>query len=159
DKKQLAFLLRDLFTSKDLAEWYQLLPKIYWYRIYTTNIDNVAEKIYAFGGVDTKLEVVNGQSADYKDRDQFLETIQLVKLNGLNPGDQDSLTFSFLQYARRASENPPWYDLFVRDSPTHPVVFLGSKLDEPLFWQALEARENGLAGRNDDPKRLWSVLP
>src|SRR5213080_4174053 len=40
DKKQLTFLLRGLFVSKDLAEWYELLPKIYWYRIYTTNIDD-----------------------------------------------------------------------------------------------------------------------
>jgi hypothetical protein len=147
DKKQLAFLLRDLFTSKDLAKWYQLLPKIYWYRIYTTNIDDVVEKIYAFGKVGTALEVVNGQSADYKDRDQFLETIQLVKLNGVDLSNPDGLTFSFLQYARRASENPTWYDHFVRDYSTHPVVFLGSKLDEPLFWQALEARGKRFGGK------------
>jgi len=147
DKKQLAFLLRDLFRSKDLAEWYKLLPKIYWYRIYTTNVDDVVEKIYGFEGVDTKLELVNGQSADYKDRDQFLETTQLVKLNGVDLDDPTSLTFSFLQYARRASENPTWYDHFVRDYSTHPVVFLGSRLDEPLFWQALEARGKRFGGK------------
>src|SRR5207244_1731464 len=98
DKRQLSFLLRDLFTSKDLPVWYKLLPKIFWYRIYTTNVDDVVEKIYAFEEVDTKLEVVNGQSADYKDRDQFLETMQLVKLNGVDLDDPASLTFSFLQY-------------------------------------------------------------
>ncbi len=147
DKKQLAFLLRDLFTSKELAEWYQLLPKIYWYRVYTTNIDDVIERIYGFAGVEPKLEVINGRSADYKDRDQFLETIQLVKLNGVDLNDPDGLTFSFLQYARRASENPTWYDHFVRDYSTHPVVFVGSKLDEALFWQALESRGKRFGGK------------
>jgi SIR2-like domain len=125
----------------------QLVPNIYWYRIYTTNIDNVVERIYGFDRVDTKLEVVDGRRADYKDHDQFLETIQLIKLNGVDLGDPDSLTFSFLQYARRASENPTWYDHFVRDYSTHPVTFLGSKLDEPLFWQALEARGKRFGGK------------
>src|SRR5205814_650434 len=82
-----------------------------------------------------------------KVRDQFLEPRLLVRLNVADLSDPDGLSFSFLQYARRASENPTWYDHFVRDYSTHPVVFLGSRLDEPLFWQALEARGKRFGGR------------
>lgn len=147
DKKQLAFLLRDLFTADRLAPWYELLTKPYWYRIYTTNVDNIVERTYGSNGVQPRLEVINGQSADYKDRDQFLESIQLIKLNGVDLSSPDQLTFSFRQYARRASENPTWYDHFVRDYADLPTVFLGTKLDEPLFWQAVEARGKRFCGK------------
>jgi hypothetical protein len=147
DKKQLAFLLRDLFTVDRLADWYGLLPKAHWYRIYTTNIDDVVERTYAAHGSQPRLEVIDGQISDYKDRDQFLESIQVVKLNGADLNRPDRLTFSFRQYARRASENPTWYDHFVRDYAALPTVFLGTKLDEPLFWQAVEARGKRFRGK------------
>ena len=147
DKRQLAFLLRDLFTVDRLADWYQLLTKPYWYRIYTTNVDDVVERAYAVKEVEPSLEVIDGQNADYKDRDQFLESIQLVKLNGTDLNSPDKLTFSFRQYARRASENPTWYDHFVRNYSSLPTVFLGTELDEPLFWQAVEARGQRFGGK------------
>jgi hypothetical protein len=122
EKKQLAFLLNDLFRSDRLAQWYELVAKPYWYRIYTTNIDDVVERIYSSSAAETRLDVINGQNADYKDRDQFLETIQLIKLNGADLNSPDQLTFSFRQYAaapRRiqhgtttSSETTPHYPLF-----------------------------------------------
>lgn len=147
DKTQLAFLLKSLFTAKHLPDWYELLKKPYWNRIYTTNVDDVVERIYAQPKANIALEVVNGLNADYKDRDQFLEVLQLIKLNGVDLNDPTGLTFSFRQYARRASENSTWYDHFVRDYSTYPVAFLGSKLDEPLFWEAVEARGKRFGGK------------
>ncbi|HEY5075428.1 MAG TPA: SIR2 family protein, partial [Pyrinomonadaceae bacterium] len=147
DKSQLSFLLKSLFVAKDLPDWYRFLTKPYWYRIYTTNIDDVIERTYEHLEVSVRLEVVDGTIADYKDRDQFLSTLQLIKLNGTNLDAPESLTFSLRQYARRSSENPTWYDHFVRDFSTYPVVFLGSQLDEPLFWQAVEARGKRFGGK------------
>jgi hypothetical protein len=45
-----------------------------------------------------------------------------------------------------------WYDHFARDYVQQPVVFVGSQLDEPLFWQALEARERRGHGSEERPK-------
>ena len=147
DKVQLSFLLKSLFVAKDVPSWYELLTKPYWFRIYTTNIDDVVERTYRRPDVKMSLDVIDGTTADYKDRDQFLSKLQFVKLNGTDLDTPESLTFSFRQYARRSSENPTWYDHFVRDYSTYPVVFLGSQLDEPLFWQAVESRGKRYGGK------------
>ena len=147
DKTQLSFLLKSLFTAKDVPAWYQFLAKPYWFRIYTTNVDDVVERTYRHPEVKVRLDVIDGAIADYKDRDQFLSSVQFIKLNGTDLDLPESLTFSFRQYARRSSENPTWYDHFVRDYSTYPVVFLGSQLDEPLFWQAVEARGKRFGGK------------
>lgn len=81
-----------------------------------------------------------------------------ILLNGANLDSPEGLTFSFRQFARRASENSTWYDHFVRDYATYPVVFLGSQLDEPLFWQALEARGRRFGGK-ERRSRSFVVAP
>jgi SIR2-like domain len=158
DKTQLSFLLKSLFVAKDVPGWYQLLTKPYWFRVYTTNVDDVVERTYGHPDVRVRLDVVDGAIADYKDRDQFLSTLQFIKLNGTNLDSPESLTFSLRQYARRSSENSTWYDHFVRDFSTYPVVFLGSQLDEPLFWQAVEARGKRFGGKERRSK-AYIVTP
>ena len=107
----------------------------------------MVERTYRRPEAKMSLDVIDGTTADYKDRDQFLTKLQFVKLNGTNLEAPEQLTFSFRQYARRSSENPTWYDHFVRDYSTYPVVFLGSQLDEPLFWQAVESRGKRFGGK------------
>lgn len=70
-----------------------------------------------------------------------MERLQYVKLNGSISDGLDFVTFGARQYARRASEHDVWYDQFVRDYSQHVTILVGTKVNEPLFWQAIEARQ------------------
>ena len=55
--------------------------------------------------------------------------------------DGRPLTFGISEYGTRAADRVDvWYLHFVQDYSTLPTVFLGSSLDEPLFWQYVKLR-------------------
>lgn len=147
-------LLQRSFECKSYASWYRLVAEFYWYRVYTTNIDSVLEKTYADAG-GSRLRRIDGQKGDYVDRDQFLNEIQYVKLNGADWTSPQDVTFSFRQYARRSSEAPVWYEQLARDFVTRVVLFVGSEIDEPLFWSALELRGKKFGDGEKRPKSFW----
>jgi SIR2-like protein len=137
-------LLESQLLCSSIPQWYELVRSRYWYRIYTTNADDLLEQVYRAGGGPT-LDVVNGRRDDYRDRDQFLSRIQYIKLNGSLPGSPADLTFSTRQYAARLAEHDVWYDHFVRDYANHVTLLVGTNLNEPLFSQYVAAREKRLA--------------
>jgi tetratricopeptide (TPR) repeat protein len=139
-------LLSQELVVKEVPEWYNFLTKVYWNRIYTTNVDNLVEEVFRKAGAKEKLSVIVGTLDEYEERDQLLHSTQYVKLNGSLPGLIDKLTFSVMQYARRsASFHDIWYDHFVRDYVTHPTLFVGTELNEPLLMQYLAVREGRLS--------------
>lgn len=147
----LRLLLKQTFEVKSLAGWYQIPASYYWYRVYSTNIDNALELAFK-STAKIKLRVIDGQHDDYQERDQFLEEIQYVKLNGVSWEDPQRITFGFRQYAKRASESPVWYEQFARDFATRVVLFIGSELEEPLFWNAVELRGKKYTGGETRPR-------
>ncbi len=150
----LRILLRDNFECKAVKAWYSIVPQFFWYRIYTTNIDDVMERVYLdVNGL--KLRRIDGQRDDFCDRDQFLGEIQYIKLNGIDWNSPSSLTFGFSQYARRAGDAPVWYAQLARDFVTRTVLFVGSELDEPLFWQAVELRGRKHSEGEQREKAFW----
>ncbi len=151
-------VLESHLLAVKLAPWYHLVPKFFWMRLYGTNVDNVIELAFARASAGQKLDVVVAQRNDIRDRDQFLGSIQYIKLNGSLPGDPAAITFATRQYARRSAEYDRWYDCFVRDYVFQPTVFVGTELREPLFWQAIESRQK----RGDNPEerpRSFLVTP
>lgn len=146
--------LRDLLESHLLAtqvpDYYDVIPRVYWHRIYGTNADNVIEEVYRRGGDVPALEVLSAPAEEFRERDQFLRRIQYIKLHGSLPGDPRGLTFGTLDYAGRANSQEDWWNHFVRDYVFNPTLFIGSELDEPLFWQAIEAR--GRRGTNPEQR-------
>jgi hypothetical protein len=150
--KQLQNFLEEKYTCEAVPEWYQFIAKIFWYRIYTTNIDTVVEQIYGAAVGSQKLHVINGVLEDFRERDQLLESIQYIKLNGTIPGPPSQVTFSFRQYAARSAQNDVWYDHFVRDYSTRTTIFIGTNLNEPLFWKAIETRGARFRDSENRPK-------
>ena len=146
--RDLSALLEAHLLATSIAPWYAAVPKIPWYRIYGTNIDNVIEFAFAEAKPEWRADVLAAPRDEYRDRDQFVGKIQYVKLNGSLPGDANDLTFATLQYARRAKSHDEWYHHFVRDYVFQPTVFVGSELDEQLFWNAIASRES----RGDKPE-------
>ena len=145
-------LLEDHFICKTIPDWYQVIPKFFWARIYTTNVDNLIEEIYKSAHIPQKLDVFNAIVQDYRERDQFLGTVQYVKLNGALTDKPTTITFSTSQYSVRLTDSEPWYDQFVRDYATRCTIFIGTKLDEPLFWQAIAARGKRFTPGEPRPK-------
>lgn len=148
--------LRDHFLIKEYDPWYSHLTRYFWHRIYTTNIDDLLEKVFV-SSLNYRLHTINGINQDYLDRDELLHEVQYVKLNGsITAGSLELVTFGNRQYATRSNLHEPWYDHFVRDYAQMTTVILGSRLDEPLFYQAIQSRQSRRG--SDIEKRLKSFF-
>ena len=151
-------LILNTFHATVIPDWYSIVTKIIWHRVYTFNIDNVVESVYTKTRPSPKLDTINGLSAEYRDRNQFLDSIQYVKLNGDLQDDPKDITFSFRQYARRLVDSEIWYDNFIRDYTDRPTIIIGSTLNEPILWRALEARERRVVTPDSRP-RSFIITP
>lgn len=105
--------LEGRLLAADVPDWYQIPTRIYWYRVYGTNVDNVIECAFDERDAAPRASCVNAVTDDYSDGDQFLSVVQYVKLNGSLPGPPENLTFSTRAYARRSAQFDQWYDHFV----------------------------------------------
>lgn len=133
--------LEERLVCASISAEYDAIAVPLWYRIYTTNIDDLVQKVYIRANPG-HLETLSFPADDITERDQSLDRIQLIHLNGRLPCAPTDVTFSPEQYGRAAGRHNPLYEQFVRDYSTHPTIFVGTKLSEPLFWQYLKARED-----------------
>jgi hypothetical protein len=159
--KELASLrafLEDRLLATEIPSWYFTVSRILWHRVYGTNADNVVEAIYRESRPEVDLEIISSPTEDYRERDQFLRRIQYVKLHGSLPGDPRRLTFGTLDYASRANAREDWWHHFVRDYVFQPTLFVGTQVDEPLFWQSIEARRERGPNPEERP-RSYLVVP
>ncbi len=132
--------LRDRFLVKKYPSWYAPIVRPYWFRVYTTNVDDLVECISRDAG-QTRLDVVNAVRDRFRDRDRCLDSLQYVKLNGSATYQSAAhLTFGVRQIMARASDYDVWWDQFVRDYSQRTTILIGTRVNEPLFWRAVEAR-------------------
>lgn len=142
---ELISLLRRSFTVKSdgLPEWYETVFTLPWYRVYTLNIDDLAfaaqrrfklqRPLRAISAMTGKLRVLSEIKPDYLD---------YIYLNGSLDDAPHAVTFSTNQYAERLSRDQPWYYQLVEDIMTHPIVFMGTQLEEPPLWQYIQKRQD-----------------
>lgn len=149
-------LLEEQLLVKTVPGDYDALTLPYWYRIYTTNIDDLVPEIYTRAGT-RRVEILAFPHDDITDRDQLLSTIQLIFLNGRLPCRPDEITFAPRQYARASISSQPLYEQFVRDYINRPVIFVGTRFNEPLFWQYLEVREERTRGISEQRPRSFLI--
>jgi len=157
--RALRSLLASYMTVKSMPDWYRFVSGQYWYRVYTTNIDNLVESIYKSPIIPVKLDVLVAEKDDYKEHDQYLKSIQYIKLNGSFENDPRTYTFSTRQFARRSTDFDIWYDHFVRDYMTNVTVFIGSNLNEPIFWRHIELRDRRRRGVAESRPRSFLICP
>ncbi len=67
--------------------------------------------------------------------------LEFIHLNGTLQDVPEYVTFSVTQYADRARTDP-WYIRFTADLVTNPIVFVGTRLEEPPLWQHLVLRHS-----------------
>ena len=78
--KELEHVLARYYRDCKPADWHFRLPSLRWYRIYTTNIDDVLEQAYK-GPAVQRLDLITCP-APYLDHDQWYERVQSVHLHG-----------------------------------------------------------------------------
>src|ERR1700730_9569634 len=134
----------------------QSLPQVYqkwfsmpWWRIYTLNIDDLDEAVDRQFEFQRKIQSISALT-NTNNRDE--RNLLSVHLNG-RIEEYPAVTFSPRQYGERLTHFDPWYSFLVADISGHPVVFVGTILDEPLLWQHIELRRS----RNPQQRELRPV--
>ncbi|HEY6140366.1 MAG TPA: SIR2 family protein [Thermoanaerobaculia bacterium] len=131
-------LLRSLLTvtTTDLPESYRLWYSMPWARIYTLNVDNLDDVVQVAFTLPRALRTVSAITSGLPPSDGKLLS---VHLNG-RISEYPDITFSQRQYGERTARPDPWYQHLVTDLAGHPIVFVGTELDEPPLWQQMELR-------------------
>lgn len=149
-------LLKDRLTvdPKSIDEIYRLWFSFPWYRVYTLNIDTLPSAAVRAFDVPRELETISALS----DPSPLTESakLQVVHLNG-TIDDLPNVTFSSAQYAQRMSTPDLWYENFVRELQLHPVLYVGTELDEPPLWTYIEAR--GEKPKREFRPRSYLITP
>jgi hypothetical protein len=131
--------MRDLLTvdPNSLSESYRLWFSFPWHRIYTLNIDDLDRAVtraFEFSRPLLPLSALTDSVPSSAD-----DALQVVHLNGTLE-DLPHVTFSSRQYGERLGRSDLWYDNLARELKTHPVLYVGTSLDEPPLWAYIEAR-------------------
>lgn len=142
--------LTDNLTSSEIPDYYNALINPFWFKIYTTNIDDIIEKTFRRNG--KSIEELQYPFDQFSERDQSLERTQIVYLHGKLPCDPNEVIFSPLQYAKAQLTHEPLYGQFVYDYSTLPTIFIGTELNEPLFERYIVAREARFGFKERRPK-------
>lgn len=135
-KNRLHEELESLFKNTSPSHELNTIATYPWPRIYTLNIDDT---------MDVALQRNSPQEVNivgYYDRIRPLDTIyqkvELVKLAGDVKQLDRGVVFSPQDYGFLASNLPRWYDELATDFFSYKFLFIGTKLDEPLFHHAIE---------------------
>lgn len=116
---------------------YKEIIKIPFPRIYTLNIDDSFERSI---NETTKYKNFNvfRRNDRIEDFDSLYEQISLIKLNGDINVPDDGFIFSPSEYAEGSAQQPEWYRELANDFHRYIFLFIGTKLDEPLFNHVIE---------------------
>lgn len=154
---ELNAVLRGLYKDCVPAPWHHLIPKLFWYRIYTTNIDDVLENSYGSGRVQ-HLDSITCP-ANFEPQDIWFEHVQGIHLHGSVLDLQKGLTFTPTEYAGQTATPNPWYQALVDDLYSNSVLFVGSRLNEPPMYHYLAMRSERSKGTPEVRARAFVVTP
>lgn len=116
-------LLRREFVAESLSPEQKYIAQLPWFRIYTTNYDNVLEKAFQDAGKHLKIAVLSDRQTDYQDKKTLC-----VCLNGsLSRLTEDKLTeeikLTNSSYLTDSFRSSPWLSFFQTDLKTAKAVF------------------------------------
>jgi hypothetical protein len=129
-------LLKEVFAidcnrlPKSYATWFSM-P---WARVYTLNIDDLDDAVQHAFELPRQIQSVSALT-DGLPTDATGNLLS-IHLNG-RANDYPQVTFSQRQYGERTARPDPWYQHLVTDLAGHPVLFIGTVLDEALSGSKL----------------------
>jgi tetratricopeptide (TPR) repeat protein len=134
------YLTRRL-TATAFPTYYEIYFAAAWHRIYTVNVDDLASAVARAHALPRQIRIISAlrwsETSNTRPNHDFLE---IIALHGTLEDLPDGVTFSRSQYAGRASAQDPWYAHIAADLLSHPTVFVGASLEEPLLWEHIEIR-------------------
>ncbi|HGN1295905.1 TPA: SIR2 family protein [Proteus mirabilis] len=130
------------------------LVKYPFVRIYTLNIDDAYDRAL-YQNSDRKFNIKQRHDK-ISDPDQFFESIDFIKLNGDINRIRDGFVFSQKDYAEGSVNTPLWYEELARDYLKYTFIFIGTKLNEPLFKHQVE-RYKGKT--NSSEQKSYILIP
>lgn len=159
---QISEFLRANLTVKTTPDFYKYLTYPFWYKIYTINIDNLINKIYDRFG-DQQVDNIVYPTGIYKERDQILEKLQIIylhgKINGRAEWSPEDIIFSRAQYANVGIKLQPLYFQFINDYAVSPTIFIGTSLDEQLFYQYIATRQSISKNVAENRPKSFLIVP
>ena len=167
--------LQDLFGLAKRRAWNRLrdllrlhftvardsIPDIYvdifsaaWHKVYTLNIDDLPAALQASQTLPRRLIISSPRNRAAHPNDAAL---QVVHLNGRWDDGPDGVTFSADQFGGRFPGADPLHAQCAVDILSRPVLFVGTELEEPPLWQAIQLRKS--ATGKDLRRRSFLVTP
>jgi Mrp family chromosome partitioning ATPase len=152
-RNRLQDLLAQQFTvdRRAVPEMYGEIFSAAWFRVYTLNIDDLELAVAASHTLARPIVSLTPHQLGSGDG------LEVVHLNGRWDDGPDAVTFSPLQYGSRYPGADPLHHQCAVDLLQRPVLFVGTELEEPPLWQAIELRKR--ASGRDLRKRSFLVTP
>lgn len=113
------------------APWHRLVSQLYW-RVYTTNIDDVIENAYSSGSPKQRLDSVVCP-ADFQDGDIWFESVQSVHLHGCVLDPSKGFTFTYEDFAAQTASPSPWYQTLTEDMHVQHGCVCGNAAERATF--------------------------
>jgi len=159
-EKVLKPFLQEVFQVHSVPNWMNIIPSIIWRKILTTNIDNAMEVVYSNFQCTQKLCSVDAMLDPIRERDQTFQKVLKISLHGSLRGAPEHITFSTMQYASRSNEKvDPWYQDFLSEYAAYPFLIIGSRLEEQVLWQYLEARGKRYLEKEELRPKSFLIIP
>jgi SIR2-like domain len=124
-----------------------------WRRVYTFNIDDAIRNVPRKFCVQ-HFKPINALKGKREDPRGYSEC-QLIYLHGFVGDFSDGFVFSASDYAKKAASGIAWYEHLGEDFYNYTIVFIGTKLDEPLLFQHI----NTVLSEHDIPGISYLVTP
>lgn len=132
---QLRSHLQSRLINTKPSQELRALASFPWARIFTLNIDDCTETALRMAG--TQKVQVFARNSTLAEIDPLFASVQLIKLNGSADRLEDGLIFSPQEYGEGSSRLPTWYRELGQNHSNYTFVFIGSKLNEPIFQQVM----------------------
>ena len=147
-------LLSQLYKHCDPSEEYIKLSCYVWPRIYTINIDDA---------LDIALLKKSPQNVNIRhrfdkvvDQDQIVKNVDFIKLNGSIDRIETGFIFSPNEYGDASAKPPLWYKELAEDFYRYTFLFIGTKLNEPLFYHQIARYKSET---NSIERRSYIITP
>ncbi|MEN1423192.1 SIR2 family protein, partial [Pseudomonas aeruginosa] len=134
-------ILSGEFRDTSPSHEYISLREYSWKRIYTTNIDDSFENTEKSLNVPAqKLIKIHG--SDRITNKESLENLYFVKLNGDIQQTNKGFIFSPEEYGAASASFLNWYEELGRDFLNYDFIFIGTQINEPVFFHTIEYYKN-----------------
>lgn len=141
-------LLRQNFENCTPSAELIALSKYPWTRIYTLNIDDALET--ALRRHSPQTPQFRGRGDRLVDQDVLFRDLDVITLNGSIRKYSEGLIFSPQEYGEGSASMPPWYQELAQDYFKYTFLFIGTRLNEPLFWHSIQRHKKAF-GLNEPP--------